>query len=266
MKKIKATFTQRTTAYNSDPHAHDGYELYFLLAGTREAYSSSQTLLLPPKTFYVFRPFKLHQLKGDSYTKIDICINESLLTNDERTFLDFVASGSPVSLDGENYSLYVDLLKKAVALQNSKNPNAEEYICALTKSILIFLQENATPTSFIPHSVLANPLADPLVVQLASYLDQNYASKITLQELSDKFFFSSVLLGKRFKKSMHCSIMDYLLRLRLNEAQFLLSSTDKSIEEISELCGFSSANYFGLIFKKHRQCSPMYYRKLKQKK
>jgi transcriptional regulator GlxA family with amidase domain len=40
-----------------------------------------------------------------------------------------------------------------------------------------------------------------------------------------------------------------------------LSSSDYSMEKIAELCGFPSANYFGLIFKKHYGISPLNYRK-----
>jgi transcriptional regulator GlxA family with amidase domain len=47
----------------------------------------------------------------------------------------------------------------------------------------------------------------------------------------------------------------------LNKAKHLLLSTDKTVNEIAELCGFSSANYFGLIFKKKENLSPLTYRK-----
>lgn len=263
MLTVKANYTQRTTLYNSDPHTHEGYELYFLLEGKREVFSNNKILLLPPKTFYVFRPFRLHQTKGEACTKVDVRIAPSLLTKEERDFLDFVADGHPLSLEKQQFSLYVALLKKTAEMRKSDVPHAEDYAVALTKSLLLFLQQENQLDNAIAPSDLVNPLADPLIVQITSYLDQHYASKITLKDLCEHFFFSKVVLCKRFKDSMQCSIMEYLLRLRITEAQVLLRETDKSMEQIAELCGFSSANYFGLIFKKLRGCSPLHYRKLK---
>ena len=46
----------------------------------------------------------------------------------------------------------------------------------------------------------------------------------------------------------------------------LLIKTKKSVNEISELCGFSSANYFGLIFKQKEKLSPLSYRKYQNTK
>ena len=60
--------------------------------------------------------------------------------------------------------------------------------------------------------------------------------------------------------------MDFLLNVRLTKAKDLLTNSDKSVGEISDECGFSSANYFGLIFKKKEGLSPLQYRKNQQSK
>jgi transcriptional regulator GlxA family with amidase domain len=72
---------------------------------------------------------------------------------------------------------------------------------------------------------------------------------------------SKVSLCKKFKDVMNCSIMEYVMRIRLNKAKGLLRNTNKSIEEVAFECGFSSANYFGLIFKKEIGLSPLNYKK-----
>ena len=55
--------------------------------------------------------------------------------------------------------------------------------------------------------------------------------------------------------------MEYVSRMRLSKAKSLLKDTNKSIEDIALDCGFSSANYFGLIFKKEVGLSPLNYKK-----
>ena len=60
---------------------------------------------------------------------------------------------------------------------------------------------------------------------------------------------------------MHCSIMDYVSRMRLSKAKSLLRDENKSVEDVAMECGYSSANYFGLIFKKEVGLSPLNYKK-----
>ncbi|MBQ8320040.1 MAG: helix-turn-helix transcriptional regulator [Clostridia bacterium] len=86
---------------------------------------------------------------------------------------------------------------------------------------------------------------------------------ITLKGLSERFFISVNTLCKRFHENMNCSVMEYTTFVRLNKAKMYLLSTKKGVEEIAGLCGFLSANYFGLIFKKQFGCSPTNYRKLR---
>ena len=57
------------------------------------------------------------------------------------------------------------------------------------------------------------------------------------------------------------SPIDFLVDVRLTKAKQMLVSTKKGLEEIAYLNGFSSANYFGLIFKKREGLSPLNYRK-----
>jgi transcriptional regulator GlxA family with amidase domain len=57
--------------------------------------------------------------------------------------------------------------------------------------------------------------------------------------------------------------MEYRLFTRISRAKELLSSSKMSIESIAAECGFSSANYFSLIFKKEVGISPRSYRKMR---
>ena len=98
------------------------------------------------------------------------------------------------------------------------------------------------------------------------YVNEHYDQKQTLDELAKHFFVSRSTLIYNFKKYTNCSLIDFLLNVRLTKAKELLLNTKKSVNEISELCGFSSSNYFGLIFKKKENLSPANYRKHQKNK
>lgn len=64
-------------------------------------------------------------------------------------------------------------------------------------------------------------------------------------------FVSTSLLYKKLKSLTGQSPVDFIRTMRINHGMELLRTGKYSITEISEACGFSSATYFGTVFKKH---------------
>ena len=98
------------------------------------------------------------------------------------------------------------------------------------------------------------------------YINENYHEKQTLEKLAKTFFVAKTTLMYQFKKYTNCSMIDYLLNVRLTKAKEMLLNSKKSVSDIAEACGFSSSNYFGLIFKKKENLSPANYRKHQKNK
>lgn len=64
----------------------------------------------------------------------------------------------------------------------------------------------------------------------------------------------------KFRKATGTSPQNYILNLRITNAQNLLSTTDYKIIEISKLVGFADSMYFCKRFKKKTGLSPSDYR------
>lgn len=94
------------------------------------------------------------------------------------------------------------------------------------------------------------------------YLDQNYASKITLNMLSEIFFINKFYLTRIFKEQFGESVTEYLLQVRITKAKQSLRFTDKPIEEIAHECGMHDANYFSRMFKKVEGVTPGEFRRM----
>ena len=93
------------------------------------------------------------------------------------------------------------------------------------------------------------------------YIKQNYASKITLDVLAQKFSCSQSMLVKCFKREYGTTIMSALMDIRLVKAAEHLKNGRLSVKEIAAECGFSEQNYFSKAFSKKYNCSPSEYRK-----
>lgn len=79
----------------------------------------------------------------------------------------------------------------------------------------------------------------------------------------DKTSYSKSYVARTFKKYLGISINEFYLNTRLTYAKTLLTTTNKNVEEIAELCGFNNRTYFHRVFHKKYGNTPSYIRKHK---
>lgn len=102
--------------------------------------------------------------------------------------------------------------------------------------------------------------SNDLVCDMLDFIDDNINRKITMIELSQKFFFHKDYLMRLFKKEIHVTILDYINRLRIFQSLKDLQKTDKTILNIGMIHGFSSLEYYSETFHKVMGFSPSIYR------
>ena len=251
-----------TTQYTMpQPHSHDYYELYFLLDGEREFFIENKMFIVPKNTLVVVPPFCVHKTEGGPYRRININISPNLLNKTQNDYLEKATDSIAVKINNEYRDIIVRLLTEGAKVQSINIKSKNDYLISLTKSILLFLSLQDSVSLSLASSAYSMKTVSPEVLKIIYYINTHYNQPITLKVLCDIFFMSKVSLCIKFKDVMSCSIMEYVMRIRLNKAKVLLRNTSKSIEEVAFECGFSSANYFGLIFKKEIGLSPLNYKK-----
>ena len=112
----------------------------------------------------------------------------------------------------------------------------------------------------IRQSTDALAVTDPLIRELLEYLKNHYNRSIGTVELAEMFKVSRRSLEMRFRESMHSSIREHLIGIRIEEAKRLLNYTNEPIETIAALTGFCHAPHFSNTFKKQEGVSPIRYR------
>lgn len=98
------------------------------------------------------------------------------------------------------------------------------------------------------------------VENLITYLQNNYQEKITLEQLAAKFATNRTSLNSEFYGATNLSIIDYLIKLRVNLAATMLRNTKLPVSEIMNRVGFNDNAHFWRTFKKHTGLSPKKYR------
>lgn len=97
-------------------------------------------------------------------------------------------------------------------------------------------------------------------VRIKERLDRDYGQNLSLIGLSEEEGVTPEHLCRSFKKAYGDSPVAYLIKVRLAHARRLLLSTDLSVDEIKEYCGFLSASYFYAAFKRSEGLAPGEYR------
>lgn len=100
----------------------------------------------------------------------------------------------------------------------------------------------------------------PLVTQAVLAMRAHYAELYGAEELSRQLGVSKSHLVRVFSKAMGMGPGQYLTQVRLEAAKAMLAARDWPLETVANLCGFSGANYFCKVFKKHEGCTPAAWR------
>ena len=255
------SLSTRVGASEPQIHFHDYYELYFLEEGTREMFIENKMFHVSPNSFCIIPPFFMHKTEGERYKRVNLYISPNLLDEKELLFLKSLENDLVFSLTPKQTTFIHSILDEASEMEANNYELRKKYLLPFAKTILYYLQAQPLAPLKSISSVTEGKTADTTILKIVSYINENYNKNITLKELCERFYISTNTLCKRFRSSMGCSVIQYLTSVRLNKAKMYLLNTKKSLEEISYICGFSSANYFGLIFKKQYGLSPLNYRK-----
>lgn len=94
------------------------------------------------------------------------------------------------------------------------------------------------------------------IEKVTRYMEENLSRKMTLESLAEVSYFSKFHFSRIFSAIVGMPPYAYLTQLRMNKSVEYLTASDKSILEISSLCGFESVSNFNHIFKKHFNHTP----------
>ena len=99
-----------------------------------------------------------------------------------------------------------------------------------------------------------------LFEEISAYIKQHYAS-VTIQELANQFHFQEDYFNRLIKNKTGLTYSAYVQQIRLDRAEHLLISSDKSVDEIALDAGYHNKGYFYKIFKERYGMTPSKYRK-----
>ena len=131
----------------------------------------------------------------------------------------------------------------------------EDYIASLFNDILLLVDRQQHEQKKTTGNVQEQ------IERAAAYFNENYNTKISIDDYAESLHISTNWFIHNFKQYAGMSPAQYILSLRMVNAQSLLERTTYNIKEISEIVGYENPLYFSRVFKKEIGKSPAQYRK-----
>ena len=123
-------------------------------------------------------------------------------------------------------------------------------ISSLLKSILLRLHRSQDQS--LP----------PKLTRVTEYIQKHYRKQLSNKDLGQLAGYHEYYLNRSFAACTGMTIHQYLMRVRMEQASYLLRNTDLPPNVIAEEVGIRSYPHFSASFKAAYGCSPTAYRKI----
>lgn len=242
-------------------HAHDQHELYFLVSGQRRYFIGHRIYDVSPGNLVIIPKNELHKTTSpgvEGYDRYVLFVDDEnlwpLAQNLGMEAFDNLMHSGCIQLPAKAAS---QILKDMEQLEQENDPHSmyiQAFANHMVNDILLCAMRYGKKKS-----PCASESADK-IQDVARYISENYDMQISLQDAADMVFMEQTYFSKRFRQLTGFGFQEYLTQTRIRAAELLLESTDLSMGEIAERCGFSSSNYFGDAFRRWKGMSPSAYR------
>lgn len=154
---------------------------------------------------------------------------------------------------------YTRIFKQMIYELQKCQIDYEELLSMLLRQIFISLHRQITQERKIKNEYLEYEM------ELATqYFMEHYNTEISVEDYASSRGMSISWFIRSFKEYVKTTPMQYIVTLRITNAQILLETTKYSIKEISRIVGYENPLYFSRIFHKQKGISPSIYRRQQQ--
>lgn len=239
----------RGPGYGRPLHRHTFWQFFLVTKGTITLESNGDTHVLPRGQASLIPPHYKHTLYTDTGCE-QVGIN--LLDDTPDSFMGIIPLlklhvKSPVIAQVFDLADRSPELKQLIA--NGSSIDCSQACMILVDALLSMIKN------------LAYENKERFDIQLSRYLEKMLNGPLTAAQAAEHFHMSIPQLERLSRKYFGSGVISVYNRKRLNYAQMLLLSTNKSINEIAHLIGFYDAAHFSSFFSKRTGSSPTQYRK-----
>lgn len=227
------------------PHHHPWFEFNYVAKGSLFTTINGEEFFITSGESYIIPPGITHSHRNNKTGDDGICIRFGLSAEKNNPILNalmiphaqpFISNIDKMNLQGGIYSIQAEFI-----------------------SWLMHLYENNF-NAVLPSVAVQNTFA----AQVTLYLKEYFRTKIKAEDIANALNTSYRTLARKFNSETGTTISETLLKIRLDHAKQLLTSSNLPIYIIAAESGFEDEFYFSKCFKQKEKIPPSAYRKKHQ--
>lgn len=98
------------------------------------------------------------------------------------------------------------------------------------------------------------------ILNIENYINQNFMDSITTEKIAQYFEMSRPYICRYFKQETGITVNEYITKVRIDHAKYLLENTAEKIINIATAVGYQSNSQFNKNFKEMMKITPQEYR------
>lgn len=249
-------FEGREGGYYREKHWHRSIEIFAVCRGELEFYLDDRPWHLTEGEFIIVNSNEIHAIDSPLpnetvVLQIPLKVFENYYTGEQ--FIWF--SHEP----GRRDQRFMDLVTELYRVFDGKRPGYDLKANSIFYEIMYLLVKDYRITRVDQESVRKNRNLNRLS-SITSYMKENYAGEMSLEEVARVFGYSPTYLSRMFQKYAGITFKSYLQNIRLGYAVKDLDSGKYNITETALRNGFSGSKALARAFRKRYGVLPSEYR------
>ncbi len=236
------------------PHIHNHIELSYIISGRVHAQVDSEAYEAHAGDMIIVFPNQVH-----SYEPIErdqhlmVIVNPDLFPEFDKQFKNSVPVSNLINSSEDNDE-FIDILQKI----NQEYLSDKPYRDIVMRGYLLTFFAKLFYKMEWKHE---RPKDYCILGTIINYCNKNFDKNLSLDILAKELYISKPYISQLINNKLNMSFNDYVNSIRISNACKLLTKTDKSVTEISELVGFNTLRTFNRAFLKQKNMSPREYQK-----
>lgn len=229
------------------------FKIFILFKGDLIIHENNKQIPMERNKAYLFFPNQSHKYENINENEICCMWVEFIANAAHDTFSLF--SKNDIKILDENYT--EELVCKLANILRYLKQNDDENPYELSKISYSFFMDLCYK---VQQNIETNLPQE--ILKIIDYINSNYKDNIVISDVARHLNKSESYVSKIIAKHLNCSVRQYILTKRLDNAIFMLKSSDKSYDEIAELSGFYDSSHMYKMFVKNLGDVPKSFRKI----
>ncbi len=227
------------------PHGRLDYQLIYIASGVAHFFfgENAPDTIIPAGTVIIFRPKEYQKYIYYGIEKTEVfwihfsgnSVKNILRNHGISDDMHIIKTGTKLVFS----NTFKNIINEIQQRQNNYELMVDMYFRQLLINISReYTSEKNGRNSYIDHEI----------EMAQQYFNENYNVPISIEDYASSHGMSISWFIRNFRERTGSTPLQYILSLKLNNAQSLLEATDYSINEISNIVGYDNQLYFSRLF------------------